>query len=314
MPLYNQITRLRKALGDEDRIRAAPPGYLIRVEPGELDLHVFAEKHAAGRRALAARSWVEASRRFGEALALWRGRPLADIPALADDPRVRELEETHIQALQGRNEADLNLGRHHELIGELRALIPEHPRHEAFRGQLMLALHRAGQADDAAAEYDAYQESLREELGLEPGTELPELRDAIERRDPALTLPANPDAPRQLPGGHAHVHRPGRGAVRAGPDGAAVLGPRWSSRRSTGSAASARPRWPCTPRTASPTASLTASCSSTCAAIRRAANPCPPRTRSPTCCARSACRRGRSRPNPPNARRSTAPGWPRAEP
>jgi DNA-binding SARP family transcriptional activator len=199
MPLYNQITRLRKALGDEDRIRAVPPGYLVRVEPGELDLHVFAEKYTAGRRALAARSWAEASRRFGEALGLWRGRPLADIPALADDPRVRELEETHVQALQGRNEADLNLGRHHELIEELRALIPEHPRHEAFRGQLTLALHRAGQRDDAAAEYDAYQESLREELGLEPGKELRELRDAIERGDPALALPSNPDAPRQLP-------------------------------------------------------------------------------------------------------------------
>ena len=197
--LHNQVMRLRQALGDEDRVRAAPPGYLIDVEPGRLDLQVFSEECAAGRRKLADKEWAEASRRFAAALGLWRGRPLADVPALADDLRIRELEETHVQALQGRIEAELNLSRHHELLGELRGLAEEHPRHEAFRGQLMLALHRAGQQDEAAAAYDAYAESLLDELGIEPGAELRELREAVVRRDPVLQLPPNPNAPRQLP-------------------------------------------------------------------------------------------------------------------
>lgn len=197
--LYNQIKRLREVFGDDDRIRAVPPGYSIAVEPGELDLHVFADECAAGRRRLADRDWAAASRHYGTALGLWRGRPLADIPALAGIPRVRELEEARVQALQGRIEAELQLGRHHELIGEVRELIAEHPRHEAFRSQLMLALYRSGRPEDAVAAYDAYRGSLIDDLGLEPSAALHELRDAILRRDPALSVPPNPNAPRQLP-------------------------------------------------------------------------------------------------------------------
>jgi DNA-binding SARP family transcriptional activator len=198
--LYNHVTRLRLVLaGGGERIRAVPPGYQIRVEPGELDLHVFAAECAAGRRKLAEKAWAEASRHFGAALGLWRGRPLADIPALAEDPRIRELEEAHLRALQGRIEAELNLGRHHELLDELRALTETHPRHEAFRSQLMLALHRAGQSGDATTAYEAYRESLLDELGLEPGAELRELHEAVSRADPALLLAPKPNAPRQLP-------------------------------------------------------------------------------------------------------------------
>jgi DNA-binding SARP family transcriptional activator/Tfp pilus assembly protein PilF len=198
-PLHAQMTRLRQALGDEERVLAAAPGYLIQVEPGELDLQVFAEQCAAGRRRLAARAWGEAARHFGAALELWQGHPLADIPALAGDLRIRELEETRVQALQGRIEAELNLGRHHELLEELHALAGEHPRHEAFHSQLMLALFRAGRPEDAAARYDEYQESLLDEFGLEPGAELRELHAAVLRRDPALALPPDPNAPHQLP-------------------------------------------------------------------------------------------------------------------
>ena len=197
--LHNHLMRLRQALGDENRVRAVPPGYLIDVEPGELDLRVFTEECAAGRRKLADKQWAEASRYFGAALELWRGRPLADIPALADDLRIQELEETHLQALQGRIEAELNLARHHELLDELRVLTGRHPRREAFRGQLMLALYRAGQPDEACAAYDEYEKSLLDELGLEPGADLRELHEAVVRRDPSLPLPPNPDAPRQLP-------------------------------------------------------------------------------------------------------------------
>ena len=199
-PLHVQVMRLRQALGDEDRVRAAPPGYLIHVEPDELDLHVFARECAAGREKLAERAWADAAKRFRVALDLWQGRPLSDIPALAQDARVRELEETHVQALQGRIEAELNLGRHHELLGELDALVEEHPRHEAFRSQLMLALYRAGQPEQAAAGYEAYRAATLDELGLDPSAELRSLYEAILRRDAALAAPQNPNAPHQLPG------------------------------------------------------------------------------------------------------------------
>ena len=160
---------------------------------------MFAEEYAAGRRKLGEQAWAEAALRFRAALELWQGRPLADVPALADDARVRELEETYVQALQGRIEAELNLGRHHELLDELGALADEHPRHEAFRSQLMLALHRAGRPDDALAAYEAYRGALLDELGLEPSAELRELHAAIARADPSLALPPNPNAPHQLP-------------------------------------------------------------------------------------------------------------------
>jgi DNA-binding SARP family transcriptional activator len=198
-PLHVQVMRLRHALGDEERVRAVPPGYQIDVAPGELDLHVFAEEYAAGRRELADGAWAEASRRFAAALELWRGRPLNDILALADHMRVRELEETYVQARQGRIEAGLHLGRHHELTEELSALIHEYPRNETFHRQLILALHRAGRSKEAADVYAGYETSLRDEVGLEPSAELHELRAAVVRDDPALALPPNPHAPRQLP-------------------------------------------------------------------------------------------------------------------
>lgn len=208
IPLYNQITRLRQALGDTDRIRAATPGYLIQVDPGELDTLVFAERASAGRQALAEQNWPQAAEQFAAALALWRGNPLEDVPALSGDNRLRELEETRVQVLHGRIEADLHLGRHEALAEELPDLVEAHPRHAAFRGQLMLALYRAGRRKEALAVYDAFRTTLAEELGLEPPAELQTLNSAIEHEDPALALAPEPtaardqgakDAPRQLP-------------------------------------------------------------------------------------------------------------------
>ena len=139
--IYNQITRLRQALpGAGDRVRAVPPGYLIEVEPGELDLHVFADHNAAARAAAANGDWATASRHYSAALALWRGAPLADIPALAGLPDVLRLDEERWAAVVGRGEAELNLGKHVELIPELRGLTKEEPEREALHRQLMLAL------------------------------------------------------------------------------------------------------------------------------------------------------------------------------
>ena len=213
-PLHNQVLRLRQALGEPERIQAAAPGYLIRLAPGELDLDVFAGHCASGRRALAEQDWPQAARELGAALALWRGRPLVDVPALAGDIRLRELAETRLQVLQGRIEADLHLGRHPELLDELHTLVEEHPAHPAFRSQLMLALYRCDRRAEALAVYAAFRDALADELGLEPAAELRELHTRIQSSDPSLafaphnasraaprTAPHSPagDAPRQLP-------------------------------------------------------------------------------------------------------------------
>jgi DNA-binding SARP family transcriptional activator len=117
--LYNQIMRLRQALGDDGAlIRAVSPGYLIHVAPAELDLTEFTDLCADARRAAAASDWSACSTLFTTALALWRGEMLADVPALHDHPAIHQYTEDRLLALQGRIEADLNLARHDELIGE----------------------------------------------------------------------------------------------------------------------------------------------------------------------------------------------------
>jgi DNA-binding SARP family transcriptional activator len=139
--VQRQISELRKALGAESLIETRSPGYVIRLQPDQLDLHRFerlAEEAARGEPRLA----VELLR---EALDLWRGGPLAD---LAYEPFARtateRLEEIRLAALEQRIEAELALARHAEVIPELEQLVAEHPFRERFRGQLMLALYRSG--------------------------------------------------------------------------------------------------------------------------------------------------------------------------
>ncbi|HWG23148.1 AfsR/SARP family transcriptional regulator [Actinospica sp.] len=191
--IYNQITRLRQALpGAGDRVRAVPPGYLIEVEPGELDLHVFADHNAAARAAAANGDWGTASRHYSAALKLWRGAPLADIPALAGLPEVLRLDEERWAAVLGRGEAELNLGKHVELIPELRGLAKAEPEREPLHRQLMLALYRSGRRGEALDVYRALSRTLDERFALEPGAETRELHERILRDDSARNqLPAD---------------------------------------------------------------------------------------------------------------------------
>jgi DNA-binding SARP family transcriptional activator len=188
--LYNQVMRLRQALGeDAERIRAVAPGYLIHVEPGELDLDEFAGLCAAARRAAAGADWPGAAEHYSAALALWRGEMLADVPALHEQAAIHQYEEDRLLALQGRIEADLNLGRQDELVGELRTLIGYHPLREAFHGQLMLALYRSGRQADALGVYRDLRRALIRELGVEPAAAVQELHHRILRSDPELRAP-----------------------------------------------------------------------------------------------------------------------------
>jgi DNA-binding SARP family transcriptional activator/Tfp pilus assembly protein PilF len=212
--LYNQIMRLRQSLGAHgERIRAVPPGYLIEVEPEELDLDEFSLLCGQARRASAYGEWARAAERYGAALALWRGEMLADVPALHGQAAVHRFQEDRLVALQGRIDADLSLGRAEDLVGELRGLIDVHPLREAFHGQLMLALYRSGRQAEALEAYRDLRRATVGELGVEPGLSLQELHHRILRSDAGLNV-ARPEpaetsrparaapsrsAPRQLP-------------------------------------------------------------------------------------------------------------------
>ncbi|MBV9414272.1 MAG: winged helix-turn-helix domain-containing protein [Solirubrobacterales bacterium] len=165
-------------------------GYLLRLAPGELDVDRFRELVEQGRAALAAGQPAKAAAVLRDALRLWRGPPLADCTyeAFAQAP-IAQLEELHLGAVEDRAEADLALGRHGELVAELRALVEHHPLRERLRGELMLALYRCGRQAEALEMYQEFRRALSEQLGLEPGPSLQQLELAILARDPSLDRP-----------------------------------------------------------------------------------------------------------------------------
>jgi len=198
--LRNHVSRLRKVLNDDSpRIAARAPGYLLRVEPGELDFEEFERLLAGGREALAAGDAAVAAAQLRGAESLWQGRALADLefePFARVD--VERLEELRLAAVEHRIDAELALGRQRELVPELEALCSEHPYRERFRAQLMLALYRSGRQVEGLGVYRRARSLLREELGLEPGVELQQLERAILVQAPELILtrPAAPPSPR----------------------------------------------------------------------------------------------------------------------
>jgi WD40 repeat protein/DNA-binding SARP family transcriptional activator len=166
-------------------------GYLLRVAPGELDLDRFAILVEQGRQALAAGDPERAAEMLRASLALWRGSPLADFTyeAFAQAPIAR-LEELRLGAIEERVEADLALGRHEQLVGELSPLVERDPLRERLRAQLMLALYRCGRQAEALAVYQEFRQSLSRELGLEPSNALLLLERSILMHDPTLDLGA----------------------------------------------------------------------------------------------------------------------------
>ncbi|HEV2781582.1 MAG TPA: AfsR/SARP family transcriptional regulator [Actinophytocola sp.] len=175
--MQTYVMRLRRVLGDDgaepELIHTRPGGYLIGIRPEQLDLHRF-------------RELIERET-FHEALRLWRGPALVDVPSesLRRD-EVPRLAEERLQALERRIELDLRQGRHRELVVELAALTREHPLRERFWLQLMLALFRSGRQAEALERYREVRDLLVEELGVEPGAELRALHAAMLREDPSL--------------------------------------------------------------------------------------------------------------------------------
>jgi DNA-binding SARP family transcriptional activator/glutamine cyclotransferase len=185
------VSQLRKVLG-RDVIVTQPPGYLIRVRDGELDLERFERSVAEAQSAPPA----EASNLLSEALALWRGIPLAELDVPFAHAASVRLDDQRLAALEQRIDADLSLGRHVQLVPELEGLVREHPLREHLRGQLMVALYRSGRQAEALDVYRAGRRLLDEELGLEPDDELQRLERAILNHDPSLESPVVPEVRR----------------------------------------------------------------------------------------------------------------------
>lgn len=188
--LQSHVSGLRRVVGGSALRSSREGGYLLAVEPGNVDVHRFEELVNRGEAALAHGEASRAAGQLRQALDLWRGEALADVPdgPIAQAARTR-LGERYLEAVEARTSADLASGRHAELIGELEALVAAHPFRERLWAHLMLALYRSGRQADAL---DCYQRAHArlDEIGLEPTDELGELQQRILRHDPALTAPA----------------------------------------------------------------------------------------------------------------------------
>jgi DNA-binding SARP family transcriptional activator len=219
------VSRLRKALqtGQDPGVAGTAVlqrrghGYVLELDPEQLDLHRFERLAREGARALSSAPDRAAST-LREALDLWRGQPLAEF---ADEPfaqaEIPRLGQQRLTALEARLEADLALGRHGEAVGELQALVAQWPLHEGLHGLLMLSLYRSGRQAEALGVYQRMRRRLADELGVDPGGPLKQLHQRILRADPALTLtvtatatagePSPPEegrVPRQLPAPARH--------------------------------------------------------------------------------------------------------------
>ncbi len=191
--LWVVVSRLRAGL-EPDRPKRSdgtilvtqPPGYVLAIDPDDLDANRF-ETLAAEGRAVLDDDPAASAVLLREALALWRGDPLADF---AYEPfaqsEINRLAELRLAALEDRIEADLRLGGSHDLVAELEDVITRHPFRERAVGQLMIAQHRSGRQSDALQAYRALRTRLVEELGLDPSSELAALERLILCDDPSL--------------------------------------------------------------------------------------------------------------------------------
>lgn len=193
------VSQLRKALG-EGVLETQPGGYELRVAPGALDAQRFESLLDQGRRMFTDGDPEQAGELLRQALALWRGPALADFQyeAFARN-EIGRLDELRLVALEQRFDADLALGRHAEIVGELEALVRDQPLREGPRALLMLALYRGGRQADALAAYQEARSLLVDELGLDPGQTLQQLEKAILRQDESLELSVAPAASEATP-------------------------------------------------------------------------------------------------------------------
>ncbi|MGW6932533.1 BTAD domain-containing putative transcriptional regulator [Lentzea sp. NPDC054927] len=201
--LQTYVMRLRAALGDPSLIQTAADGYRMRVDPLAVDVHRFADAAARGRAAAAVDDLPAARKAFAEALELWRGPVLSDVPSETlyseHAPRLNELLMTvHEQRI----DVELALGDHADLVPELFALTRDHPLRERFWGQLMIALYRGSRQAEALEAFRQLDRTLDEQLGIDPSKELRALHQAILVGAPELAAPVarrEPERPQGSP-------------------------------------------------------------------------------------------------------------------
>jgi len=182
--LRSYVSRLRTLLRPDAALIARGGGYVLELEQVQVDAARFELLVREGQAALARGAARVAADRLREGLALWRGPAFADV-ADVESPALesRRLDELRLAAIEGRVEADVALGLHAELVGELERLVVEHPLRERFWRQLVLALYRCERQADALARYRQARAMLAEELGLEPSEELRQLEQAVLRQE-----------------------------------------------------------------------------------------------------------------------------------
>lgn len=186
--LFAHVSRLRRDIG-KDRIRSVPGGYLLAVREEELDVLRFERDVEAGRRALAAQRWADASGVLAKALGQWQGSALADFAEEPfAQPEITRLEQLRDAALEGRIDADLELGRHAEVVPDLERLVKVYPLRERLWAQLMVGLYRSGRQSDALDRFQQLRTLLDRDLGIDPSPELQDLQGRILRQDSALAL------------------------------------------------------------------------------------------------------------------------------
>ncbi|WP_326770558.1 tetratricopeptide repeat protein (plasmid) [Streptomyces sp. NBC_01591] len=190
--IQQYVMRLRRELGDRQGrlLVTRPPGYQVVLAEDDLDAAAFARLGESGRAALAVGDAERAAGLLAEALALWRGPALADVPTgPVVEAEATRLAEQRLDVLQARIEADLACGRHDALVPELRQSVREHPLREGLWGQLMLALYRSGRQAEALDAYREVHRLLADELSIEPSAPLGDLQLRMLRGDPRLDLP-----------------------------------------------------------------------------------------------------------------------------
>lgn len=201
--LQTYVMRLRQLLGDPSLIRTTSDGYRLVVPPEQVDVHRFTTTAGLARQAAQSGHLTDAAELYGQALALWRGPALSDVPSEAlRDEEVPRLAERLLVVHEERNDVELALGNHERLVPVLRSLTADHPLRERFWAQLMVALYRGSRQAEALEAFRLVDRMLGEQLGIEPGAALRELHQAILVGDPSLAAPVertDPDVPDQLP-------------------------------------------------------------------------------------------------------------------
>jgi len=189
--LQGYVSHLRKALGP-GRLEGRSGGYVLRIDPSTIDAVRFEALVRKGRALLRVDPAAAASA-LGEALALWRGPALHDLARQASlQPEIARLEELRTAAVEDRIGAELDLGRHAELVPELETLVAAHPLRERLWGLLMAALYRSGRQGDALSTYHRARSILARELGIDPSSELRRIHERILLQDPALDVAGEP--------------------------------------------------------------------------------------------------------------------------